>query len=92
MANKSPEGSSVLADDGKRNCFNTRHCERSEAIQTLSVEAVWIASSHQRKIATQFCRELLAMTALMQLCATIPAVVIASSNTPAGCNRHRDWP
>ncbi|MHC2845317.1 hypothetical protein [Bradyrhizobium diazoefficiens] len=45
------------------------------------MEAVWIASSHQRKIATQFCRELLAMTALMQLCATIPAVVIASSNT-----------
>ncbi|WP_208753157.1 hypothetical protein, partial [Bradyrhizobium genosp. SA-3] len=39
-----------------------RHCERSEAIQSLSAEAVWIASSHQRKIALQFCRELLAMT------------------------------
>src|SRR5437763_8765221 len=35
-----------------------RHCERSEAIQNVSAEAVWIASSHQRKIATQFCRAL----------------------------------
>ncbi|MDD1530598.1 hypothetical protein C7U92_25220 [Bradyrhizobium sp. WBOS7] len=39
-----------------------RHCERSEAIQNHSAEGFWIASSHQRKIATQFCRELLAMT------------------------------
>jgi hypothetical protein len=28
-----------------RNCLNTRHCERSEAIQNLSTDAVWIASS-----------------------------------------------
>jgi hypothetical protein len=28
-----------------RHCFNTRHCERSEAIQNLSAEAAWIASS-----------------------------------------------
>ena len=34
----------------------------SEAIQTLPVGAVWIVSSLQRKIASQFCRELLAMT------------------------------
>ena len=46
----------------KRIAHILRHCERSEAIQGLSAEAVWIASSHQRKIATQFCRELLAMT------------------------------
>ncbi|SDH62335.1 hypothetical protein SAMN05216338_101172 [Bradyrhizobium sp. Rc2d] len=39
-----------------------RHCERSEAIQTVTAAAVWIASSHQRKIVPQFCRELLAMT------------------------------
>jgi hypothetical protein len=32
--------------------LSPRHCERSEAIQDLSVEAVWIASS----------QELLAMT------------------------------
>jgi len=31
-----------------------RHCERSEAIQNLSAEAVWIASLHRRKIASQF--------------------------------------
>src|SRR4051812_28250418 len=44
-------------------CFHLpRHCERSEAIQNLSAEKVWIASSHLRKIASQFCRELLAMT------------------------------
>ena len=42
---------------------NHRHCERSEAIQSVSAEGLWIASSHQRKIASQFCRELLAMTA-----------------------------
>jgi len=52
MANNSLEGSAVLADDGNRNCLNTRHCERSEAIQTFSAEAAWIASS----------QELLAMT------------------------------
>jgi hypothetical protein len=40
-----------------------RHCERSEAIQSASAERLWIASSHQRKIASQFCRGLLAMTA-----------------------------
>ncbi|WP_271569494.1 hypothetical protein, partial [Bradyrhizobium sp. CCBAU 11386] len=38
--------------------------QRSEAIQTISAETVWIASSHQRKIASQFCRGLLAMTEL----------------------------
>ena len=32
--------------------LSTRHCERSEAIQTVSAEAAWIASS----------QELLAMT------------------------------
>jgi hypothetical protein len=32
-----------------------RHCERSEAIQTAAAGEVWIASSHPRKIATQFC-------------------------------------
>jgi hypothetical protein len=42
--------------------LSARHCERSEAIQNPSAETVWIASSHQRKIATQFCRGLLAMT------------------------------
>jgi len=30
---------------------------KAEAIQTVSAEAAWIASSHQRKIAAQFCRE-----------------------------------
>ncbi|SDH51187.1 hypothetical protein SAMN05216338_101034 [Bradyrhizobium sp. Rc2d] len=35
---------------------------KAEAIQNVSAEAVWIASSHQRKIALQFCRGLLAMT------------------------------
>jgi hypothetical protein len=34
----------------------------SEAIQNLYDEAIWIASSLQRKIAQQFCRGLLAMT------------------------------
>ena len=34
----------------------------SEAIQNASAATVWIASSLQRKIATQFCRGLLAMT------------------------------
>jgi hypothetical protein len=34
------------------NSLSTRHCERSEAIQSLSAETVWIASS----------QELLAMT------------------------------
>ena len=38
-----------------------RHCERSEAIHIAAWE-IWIASSLQRKIALQFCRELLAMT------------------------------
>jgi hypothetical protein len=42
-----------------------RHCERSEAIQSLSAVGLWIASSLLRKIATQFCRELLAMTSLV---------------------------
>jgi hypothetical protein len=42
--------------------LSTRHCERSEAIQSLSAETVWVASSHQRKIASQFCRGLLAVT------------------------------
>ena len=45
MANNGLESSAVLADDGNRNCLNTRHCERSEAIQTFSAETVWIASS-----------------------------------------------
>ena len=57
-------------------CFPTlNHCEPTgprearpddrlrEAIQNPSMERLWIASSHQRKIASQFCRELLAMTA-----------------------------
>jgi hypothetical protein len=35
-----------------RLALSTRHCERSEAIQSLSAETVWIASS----------QELLAMT------------------------------
>jgi hypothetical protein len=35
-----------------RFALSTRHCERSEAIQSLSTETVWIASS----------QELLAMT------------------------------
>src|SRR5947209_5112000 len=42
--------------------YHRRHCERSEAIQTAAAEAACIASSHPRKIASQFCRELLAMT------------------------------
>src|SRR5947209_15125205 len=52
----------VCADPKSHGRATFRHCERSEAIQNLSAEAAWIASSHQRKTASQFCRELLAMT------------------------------
>jgi hypothetical protein len=40
-----------------RLALSTRHCERSEAIQSLSAETVWIASS----------QELLAMTEQISL-------------------------
>jgi hypothetical protein len=42
-------------------CFNVIASEAKQSISPLA--APWIASSHQRKIAPQFCRELLAMTA-----------------------------
>src|SRR4051812_26763170 len=42
-----------------------RHCERSEAIQDLSAEAVWIASS----------QVLLAMTSLEQALSTLSTVI-----------------
>jgi hypothetical protein len=58
----------------------TRHCERSEAIQTISADGVWIASSLQRKIASQFCRGLLAMT-------TLPDAHTASTLLPSGSIR-----
>ncbi len=38
--------SSVDGIDDRLNCFHAlRHCERSDAIQNLSAQAVWIASS-----------------------------------------------
>jgi hypothetical protein len=45
---------------------------KAEAIQNLSAAAAWIASSHQRKIATQFCRELLAMTQWEEAVSLLP--------------------
>ena len=33
--------------------LSTRHCERSEAIQSLSAETVWIASSQERLTMTE---------------------------------------
>ena len=53
----------------------------SEAKQSrvFSRDGVWIASSHQRKIATQFCRELLAMTGGESSARAAPSFVIASA-------------
>src|SRR4051794_38950134 len=56
---------STARREAERIAFNTlhRHCERSEAIQkSVRGHIPGFASSLQRKIALQFCRELLAMT------------------------------
>ncbi|RXT48449.1 hypothetical protein B5V03_10890 [Bradyrhizobium betae] len=62
-----------------------RHCERSEAIQSLSAETVWIASS----------QELLAMTAWMRMRVTLSAVVpglVPGTTFFAPCVDGRDKP
>jgi hypothetical protein len=48
---------------GSDQALRSIHVIASEAKQSIARQAeIWIASSLQRKIALQFCRELLAMT------------------------------
>ncbi|MET4029212.1 hypothetical protein ABIB94_000286 [Bradyrhizobium sp. JR7.2] len=61
-----------------------RHCERSEAIQAVSAEGFWIASSYQRKIALQFCRGLLAMTTEREAACRYDLLLPAAAATGAG--------
>jgi hypothetical protein len=60
-----------------------RHCERSEAIHTSTRAEQWIASSLQHKIALQFCRELLDMTAGWRQSATATASISISHSGAA---------